>query len=533
MLSRLRRLKLEDFFLPGIFLLAAFLRLYNLGNEPFWGDEVLSLDISTHFASVGQLLRYLQEVEVHPPFYYLLLHYWTTLFGVSEFSVRLPSVIFGLATVILSYRFSWRLFYNKTAAYLTALFVAVLPLLVEYGMEARPYGVYLFFALLAAYGLWRYEQYGGIRYALLYAASGVVGLYLHYSFSYFIAAASAWWLWQVVFTGEEKSKRFMVWLCTHVGIVLGFAWWLPTFIYKSWIISDQEIFGMSRKNWVYSRPTEYFEQLYNQMIWASKIKELPPMQVLIAFVAKVVLALSTLAVVAKFFQKDSGSQASDKKALGFLLVLSVLAPLLYIFAPQAQSQVGITQKHMIFVALFLAVMLGYILSLLSVRVRSVVLVIFLASLVPYLSTVIRNDVEWNYQYRLQEAGEYIDTNYQPGDLVIVNYNFSRTILSYYLKENIPVVGLLPANFYGLDFWDSRSTLGFIENESQLRSIPSGDVEVSEKLSRLDQMYSPQRIWLYGFTSSDSSVHEWFAESDWRHPYRSIGNIFLVDMYAKK
>src|SRR5690348_6070061 len=81
------------------------LRLINLKQQPFWSDELLSLDISTHIRNIPQLLSYLAAVEVHPPLYYLMLHFWTGWFGAGTVAVKLLSLIFGLACIVLAFWF--------------------------------------------------------------------------------------------------------------------------------------------------------------------------------------------------------------------------------------------------------------------------------------------------------------------------------------------------------------------------------------------------------------------------------------------
>jgi hypothetical protein len=57
-----------------ILVLSFYLRWPILG-QPYWGDEILSLQIAKHFQDdISGLFQYLQAVEVHPPLYYLNLY---------------------------------------------------------------------------------------------------------------------------------------------------------------------------------------------------------------------------------------------------------------------------------------------------------------------------------------------------------------------------------------------------------------------------------------------------------------------------
>ena len=77
-------------------LLALGLRLIRITYQPLWWDEGWSLYFAT--TSISNMLE-LTAVDIHPPLYYLLLHFWIRLFGPGIVSARLVSVLIGTATV--------------------------------------------------------------------------------------------------------------------------------------------------------------------------------------------------------------------------------------------------------------------------------------------------------------------------------------------------------------------------------------------------------------------------------------------------
>ena len=123
-----------------ILLLALSLRAYRLDAQSFWNDEgnaarLAERTVPLILAGAGG--------DIHPPGYYLLLHYWQAAVGLSEFALRYLSVITGVLTVALTYALGKRLF-GPPVGLLAALLGAVSPLAVYYSQEARMY------ALLAA-----------------------------------------------------------------------------------------------------------------------------------------------------------------------------------------------------------------------------------------------------------------------------------------------------------------------------------------------------------------------------------------------
>lgn len=101
----------------------------------YWFDEAFS----AHFAalpfwqSVGYLIR-----DVHPTFYYIVLHFWISLFGDGATAVRVLSALTGTAAVWAIAATTRRVF-GPLAAAVAAVFLALSPLLIFQSAEARMY----------------------------------------------------------------------------------------------------------------------------------------------------------------------------------------------------------------------------------------------------------------------------------------------------------------------------------------------------------------------------------------------------------
>jgi mannosyltransferase len=83
-----------------ILVVGVWLRWADIGSESLWTDELYSM----HWAqkSLGQILAN-ASADVHPPTYYLLLHFWTQLFGASEAALRSLSALLGVLALPLMY----------------------------------------------------------------------------------------------------------------------------------------------------------------------------------------------------------------------------------------------------------------------------------------------------------------------------------------------------------------------------------------------------------------------------------------------
>ena len=130
-----------------IMVLGLFLRLRQFTKSDLWFDE----------AYTGILMRvpkalYLSELKLdpHPPFYNIAMRYLTNVIGVSDVTLRLPALVFGVLTILFIY-LSIKKFIDRETALVAALLVSISPFLVEYSVEARSYSFYGFLGTLALY----------------------------------------------------------------------------------------------------------------------------------------------------------------------------------------------------------------------------------------------------------------------------------------------------------------------------------------------------------------------------------------------
>ncbi|MFQ6059228.1 MAG: glycosyltransferase family 39 protein [Anaerolineae bacterium] len=195
----------------GLIVLVAFAaRLLTLGQPSLWFDE----GVSVLFASkpVPDLLATVIGEDLHPPAYYLLLHFWMALAGKEEFSIRFLSVLFGVLLIPLTFATAREVYRGSREdgrAPLIALPAAALvgfsPFLLYYSQEARMYSVAAVLSLAAILTLLRATR---LNSPSLWVAHGLflaLGLYTHY-FSPFIVPAA---LVYVFLVGREAVGRWL------------------------------------------------------------------------------------------------------------------------------------------------------------------------------------------------------------------------------------------------------------------------------------------------------------------------------------
>jgi 4-amino-4-deoxy-L-arabinose transferase-like glycosyltransferase len=207
-----------------MFLLAMGLRLIRLTFQPLWWDEGWSLYFAT--ADVGTMLR-LTAVDIHPPFYYLLLHVWIQIFGSGVVSVRLLSVLIGTATVLLLYAAGRRL-WGERGGLLVAFLLTLSPFHVYYSQEVRMYGLVTLLGLAACTFALRWildRRDWGVAMWLGYVLAATAALYTQYYAVFLLLAlnlvAAIDWL-----RARRPGRKMIPWLSAQVAVAVLFLPWL-------------------------------------------------------------------------------------------------------------------------------------------------------------------------------------------------------------------------------------------------------------------------------------------------------------------
>ncbi|QFU83912.1 glycosyltransferase family 39 protein [Natronorubrum aibiense] len=195
--NRLPELATHHVLLAGILVLAAFFRGYDLGADSLWIDEVFSVHIVSIY-SYEQLLFELPLEDPHPPLYFVLLNEWTAQFGATTVMARVPSVLFGVATIYLLY-VTGRTLFDVQTGLLAALFLTVSPMHIQFSREARMYAMLVFLVVLSMYCFVRLLE--GDRSLVVkggYVVVSILMIYTHvYAFFVILAQAVSLLLWVV------------------------------------------------------------------------------------------------------------------------------------------------------------------------------------------------------------------------------------------------------------------------------------------------------------------------------------------------
>ena len=156
------------------------IRIHNLDHWVLSADEAFCVRVAG--LDYADIVRSCIG-DVHPPFYYFLFHNFLLLFGNSEYSARMFSVIFGVLSIYMTYAFAKMLF-NRWTGVTSAALLSLSIIVLDYSQRARMYTLLLFLSLLSVYIYTRMvrildKQAFSFRTAFLLACVNVALLYTH------------------------------------------------------------------------------------------------------------------------------------------------------------------------------------------------------------------------------------------------------------------------------------------------------------------------------------------------------------------
>lgn len=153
-------------FLIPLIIFGLIIRIYHLGTQSFWIDEAYS--VTAALGMMEHLLPYMPSGELYSRAILNtgLIALSMKVFGISEFSARLPSMLFGSLTIVMAYLLSKRLF-GERVAFITAFIVTFSVVEIAWSRQARMYQQLQFFYILSLYLFYRYMEDRELKFLVL------------------------------------------------------------------------------------------------------------------------------------------------------------------------------------------------------------------------------------------------------------------------------------------------------------------------------------------------------------------------------
>ncbi|MBN1220393.1 MAG: glycosyltransferase family 39 protein [Anaerolineae bacterium] len=499
--------------LPIILLTGFVLRLYKLGEQSLWYDETVSaflasqapLDLIAHTAR-----------DIHPPGYYLILHFWTILAGNTEFALAYLSLIFGVLLIALTFHAA-RYFADKLTAIWTALLVACSPYNIWYSQEVRMYTLGAVLGLAATYyGLRALEnnkkntesRFLEWLFWLGYVVLAAFGLYTLYYFAFLLVVINVFFLMYTLWPGAKRFALVRL-LFANSLVLLAYLPWLPT----AWRqMSNPPV-----------PPWRSQMDLWSIMLesWSALTLGQSVKPTTIWFILFLALALFILGL-GHLYRLPSPAKSPTRSPALFLFFYTfgplTIIYLLSFITPLYHVRYVFTYSPAFYI------ILGAGLAWLTTRSRLwLTLLAVTLLLIAFAYSVYQYHFNPRYQaddYR--SAVDFIQSQWQPGDALMTNAGYTYTAFVYYANfSNLDRQRLVPYRPPS----DSRRPLllqtGSVEGDPNLGwGDPNADfypMSTADTIAGLEQLANDYpRLWLLRaydtVTDPQGLIRTWLAEN---------------------
>ncbi len=198
----LPKITLEHLLVMLIVILAVISRFYNVGARVMSHDEVNHV-VPSYDLYIGK--GYSHDPVTHGPMQFHLLAATYFLFGDTDFTSRIPSVVFSIATIVFVL-FAYKRYLGKTGTLLAGLFFLISPYMLFYGRYTRNESFVGLFSVILLYAVLRYLEKGNNKTLYLYTA--VLSLYFCTKETAFIFTAEMLIFLAFVFLKDITQKNW-------------------------------------------------------------------------------------------------------------------------------------------------------------------------------------------------------------------------------------------------------------------------------------------------------------------------------------
>jgi uncharacterized membrane protein len=211
--------------LAAIVALATILRLFRLGHQSLWVDEIMTLIVATPKPgySIWRLIRH----NIHGPLHTFVV-YLMQLAGTGDAWLRLPSAIAGIASVPLLYAWVRPRLGDRPALW-SALLLAVNPLHIHYSQELRNYAFVVFFVLAGCVAIDRACRRWSVSIAIGAGACVAAAVLSNFSAVFSFAAQSLTFFQRGGVT-RRSAKRWLAIAAVAVAIASPWIYRVTTYV---------------------------------------------------------------------------------------------------------------------------------------------------------------------------------------------------------------------------------------------------------------------------------------------------------------
>lgn len=483
---------------------AGVLRFFNNTAVSLWHDEAFSALYLRY--NWGEMMHRI-VLDVHPPLYYIVLRFWSYIFGDSLLSLRGMSIVFGILTVWAGYLLVKKAFNNNSYALLAAFFLAINPFQIQYALEARMYTLGTFCVLLAGYFLVRALESGSKKEWLLFAVTAAAGFYTHYYVAFSVLAMGLYALYHVISTGSWKAS-----LRDNQLVNLAWASILSLVFYAPWIPALlEQIARVQGGYWIGPMDSWAIPGTVWKMAMGGSGINRPTLAI---------AAVAALVLVVYFIRQY-------KERAKWLVVLSVVVPFVSAILLSMVNDIYL-DRYFVFASTFFSILIALALAAIpKSTVRSTLIVVFTGmSLVAFWQNWAVMDVKdfgssVHKKPGVSGAASYLNSQVGPNDQIYFGSSLIFFTFKYYNETDIQPKLM------------SGSTLEGIPHYSGTAIMTEDDLVLNDYVFNRDNYQSNQIIWLVwttGWGGSKPNVPgNWtnISEQSWQDAPGFKGQVYVT------
>lgn len=200
--------------LTVVLMLAALLRVWNIGEQSIWFDEWNGLSgMHEPTFAAAQKAQILNDDMV--PLYFALQYFWLKIVHYDLGLARLVPMVFGIASVALVYLLGWKL-HSPHVGCMASFLMAISPYNIQFSHELRPYSLMLFFSLLSMYAISSLLTDIRPRWWLLGLLSNIALVWTHLFGIWLILVQGL----VILLFGRGQVKRLAFWTTAHIVLFI-------------------------------------------------------------------------------------------------------------------------------------------------------------------------------------------------------------------------------------------------------------------------------------------------------------------------
>ena len=472
-----------------ILTLAAALRVNLLFvRGTWWFDEMFSVHYS--LLPWGKAIQY-WLLENNPFLYNLVLRGWINIFGQGETTVRIPSLIFGLATIIFVYYIAQRWFSRRAAA-VSSLIISLSGIHLFVSVETRTYTLFTLLTTLSFYWFIKIfvEQKTGRWTWWLFFLTQVALLYSHLTaLTVIIIQALA----LVYFKTTERATRRKFLLTQFFSLLIWSFWFIPSLLPK---LNSRSFYGWF---FTYDSESSNILTILNTLFINTNISEF-------VFTLFAIILLGTIFYAFKIFPRQDHK---NKSILFILMLWSFVPALLGAFLGQYVT------KYFVFSLPGFALLIAWTFDQIADKTTKLaVTALFIVIFIPSTMTIATSQI-----FSWHTITKYIEKNEAPRSAILVIPFNEELVIKKYYRGLIPVEGVYPMQ----DNLDLEERIVRYNWQTLLSSGEEFETWMTEHTKNRDKIFFLQ------YDNFESSGIIWFVNNGWKFKkkIRAAGHIGIT------